>query len=109
MFNITNNLYTYEEAPYVCKALNARLANYDEIEQSYESGAEWCNYGWSEGQMAFFPTQKDTWEKLQANEESKNACGRPGVNGGYMGNPKLKFGVNCFGVKPVAKEFFRVL
>ena len=37
--------------------------------------------------MAFFPTQKDTWEKLQANEESKNTCGRPGVNGGYMGNP----------------------
>lgn len=104
VFNITNNLYSYEEAPYVCKALNARLANYDEIEQSYENGGEWCNYGWSEGQMAFFPTQKDTWEKLQANEESKNACGRPGVNGGYMGNPKLKFGVNCFGVKPVAKE-----
>ena len=37
VFNISNNLYTYEEAPYVCKALNARLANYDEIEQSYEA------------------------------------------------------------------------
>ena len=27
-------------------------------------------------------------------------CGRPGINGGYMANPNLKFGVNCYGDKP---------
>jgi hypothetical protein len=26
-------------------------------------------------------------------------CGRPGVNGGYF-DPTMKFGVNCYGVKP---------
>ena len=104
VFNISNNLYTYEEAGYMCQGLGARLATYDEIEKAYNAGAEWCNYGWSEDQMAYFPTQKETWRKLQSSEEHKNDCGRPGINGGYMANPNLKFGVNCFGVKPEATQ-----
>lgn len=100
VYNISNNLYTYEEAPHVCQAFNGRLATYDEIEEAYNNGAEWCNYGWSQDQMAYFPTQKDTWSKMQIHKESKNACGRPGINGGYMANPNLKFGVNCYGIKP---------
>ena len=27
-------------------------------------------------------------------------CGRPGINGGYIKNPNVKFGVNCYGIKP---------
>ena len=100
VFNIGNNIYTYNNAEEVCKAHGARLATYDEIENSYNNGAEWCNYGWSEGQMAYFPTQKSTWNELQKDDRLKNACGRPGVNGGYMLNPNIKFGANCFGVKP---------
>lgn len=104
VFNIGNNLYTYDDAQAVCKAFGARLATYGEIEQSYNDGAEWCNYGWSEDQMAFFPTQKETWDKLQKMEGHKNDCGRPGVNGGYMANPEIKFGANCFGKRPKAKD-----
>ena len=104
VFNISNNLYTYDDAQAICKSYGARLASYDDIEQSYNDGAEWCNYGWSDKQMAFFPTQKSTWNKLQKNEKTKNNCGRPGINGGYMANPYLKFGVNCFGQKPAASE-----
>lgn len=100
VFNISNNLYTYDDAQAVCAAYGARLANYDEIEDAYDNGADWCNYGWSDGQMAFFPTQKETWTKLQKNPKRKNDCGRPGVNGGYMANPYLKFGVNCYGKRP---------
>ena len=100
VFNVSNNLYTYEEAPYVCQALGGRLASYDEIEEAYNKGGEWCNYGWSQDQMAYFPTQKETWNLLQSNEDYKNACGRPGINGGYIDNPRVKFGVNCFGIKP---------
>jgi len=66
VFNISNNLYTYEDAGIACEALGAQLANYDQIEESYENGAEWTSYGWSEGQHAYFPTQKKTWEKLQS-------------------------------------------
>lgn len=100
VFNISNNIYNYEDAKTVCSVYGARLASYDEIEDTYKNGGEWCNYGWSDNQMAFFPTQKSTWDKLQINPKTKNNCGRPGINGGYMGNPKLKFGVNCYGIKP---------
>jgi hypothetical protein len=100
VFNISNNIYTYDDAKAVCKVYGAKLATYDQLEDAYDNGAEWCNYGWSDGQMAYFPTQKSTWSKLQKDEKRKNNCGRPGINGGYMGNPSLKFGVNCFGKKP---------
>lgn len=102
VFNVSNNLYTYEDAQAVCKAYGADLATYDQIENAYNDGAEWCNYGWSDGQMIYFPTQKGTWQKLQSDPKRKNNCGRPGINGGYMANPYIKFGVNCFGKKPKA-------
>ena len=76
------------------------MATYDQIEASYKNGGEWCNYGWSEGQMAYFPTQKDTWNSLQENPDTKNVCGRPGINGGYIDNPYIHFGANCYGIKP---------
>jgi hypothetical protein len=100
VFNISNNLYTYDDAQAICRAYDSRLANYDEIESAYQNGAEWCNYGWSADQMAFFPTQKKTWDDLQKSKKHKNSCGRPGVNGGFFKNPNVRFGVNCFGIKP---------
>jgi len=104
VFNVSNNLYSFDDAPHVCSALGARLASYDEIEDAYNKGADWCSYGWSQNQMGFFPTQKDTWQKLQSNNAMKNSCGRPGVNGGYIPNNKMKLGVNCYGIKPQASE-----
>jgi hypothetical protein len=100
VFNIPGNYYTYDESNMLCKAYNARLATYDEVEQSYNSGADWCNYGWSDKQLALFPTQKSTYNKLQKIEGHQQDCGRPGVNGGFIANPNVKFGVNCFGKKP---------
>lgn len=100
VFNIPNNDFVYEDAKAICKAYGARLATYDEVEQAYNEGGEWCNYGWSDGQMALFPTQKRTFDKLQTIEGHEHDCGRPGVNGGYMANPHLRFGVNCYGYKP---------
>ena len=104
VFNVSNNLYTYEDAQAICTAYDAKLATYDQIEAAYADGAEWCNYGWSDGQMIFFPTQKSTWDKLQKTDDHKNDCGRPGVNGGYIANPYAKFGVNCYGKKPKASD-----
>lgn len=100
VFNVSNNLYTYEEAQKVCSAFDASLATYDQIEGAYDHGAEWCNYGWSDGQMAYYPTQKHTWEALQDNPNTKHICGRPGINGGFIDNPYVRFGANCYGVKP---------
>jgi hypothetical protein len=100
VFNISNNLYTFDDAQSICSSYGAKLANYDQMEEAYRNGAEWCNYGWSAGQMAFFPTQKSTWKALQETDKNKNDCGRPGINGGYFANPNIRFGVNCFGKKP---------
>jgi hypothetical protein len=100
VFNIPNNDYIYPDAKALCSAYGARLATYKEVEDSYNDGGEWCNYGWSDGQMALFPTQQKTFDKLQTIDGHENDCGRPGVNGGYIANPKVKFGVNCYGYKP---------
>jgi len=134
VFNVSNNRYTYEDAQAICKAYDSTLATYDQVEKAYNNGAEWCNYGWSAGQMILFPTQKATWEKLQKADENKgcasnptgqqnshsaghrppkatshkNDCGRPGVNGGYIANPYVRFGVNCFGKKPAATDADKV-
>jgi hypothetical protein len=104
VFNISNNLYTYDDSQAICAAYGAKLATYDQIEDTYNKGGEWCNYGWSDGQMIFFPTQKSTWNKLQTDPKNKNNCGRPGINGGFIANPYMKFGVNCYGTKPTATQ-----
>jgi len=101
VFNVSRNVYTYSDASAVCSAFDADLATYDQVKDAYEKGADWCNYGWVKGQMAVFPTQKETFEKLQKGAAAyRNACGQPGVNGGYFDNPDLRFGVNCFGQRP---------
>jgi hypothetical protein len=100
VFNIPGNDYIYPDAKALCSAYGARLATYKEVEEAYKDGGEWCNYGWSDGQMALFPTQQKTFDDLQQIEGHENDCGRPGVNGGYIANPKVKFGVNCYGYKP---------
>jgi hypothetical protein len=104
VFNIPGNDYVYPDAKALCSAYGARLATYEEIEETYNDGGEWCNYGWSEGQMALFPTQQKTFNKLQKIEGHENDCGRPGVNGGYISNPAIRFGVNCYGYKPRMTE-----
>jgi hypothetical protein len=105
VFNIPGNYYTYEQSKAVCEAYDADLATYDQVEKAYNAGGEWCNYGWSEGQMALFPTQQASYDKLQKIEGHEHDCGRPGVNGGYIANPNVKFGVNCYGKKPAQTQY----
>lgn len=105
VFNVSRNIYTYEDAAPLCKAMGAELATYDQVLEAYKKGADWCNYGWVKGQMAIFPTQEGTWQKLQKGPPAyRFSCGKPGVNGGYFDNPELTFGVNCFGNRPMQNE-----
>lgn len=104
VFNIPGNKYTYEEAETLCKAYGADLASYSQLENAYKDGGEWCNYGWSKDQLALFPTQKSTYDKLQTVKGHENDCGRPGINGGYMANPNNRYGVNCYGKKPAITD-----
>jgi len=105
VFNVSKNIYTYNDAMAVCSAFDSKLADYNQIQDAYNDGGEWCNYGWSKDQMALYPTQQSIWDKLQNGPSTyKNACGHVGINGGYFENPNLKFGVNCYGHKPVQSE-----
>lgn len=101
VFYVANNIFTYDQAPAVCKAYGAELADYSQVEDAYNRGAEWCGYGWTAGGVALFPTQESTWRKLQLEVDpaKRIACGRPGINGGYF-DPATKFGVNCYGIRP---------
>jgi hypothetical protein len=85
VFNISSNRYTYNDAEPLCKALGAELATYDQVKDAWTKGADWCNYGWVKGQMAVYPTSEETYQKTQGgSEEGRQACGRPGINGGYF-------------------------
>jgi len=101
VFHVSDNTYSYDDAPAVCAAYGGELASYDQLIEAHSQGAEWCGYGWSAAGMALYPTQAATWEALQRDpkEAKRTACGHPGVNGGYF-DPRLKFGVNCYGHKP---------
>lgn len=100
VFHVPGNEYSYEQSKAICAAYGGRLANYNEISDAYEDGADWCSYGWSDNQMALFPTQEEKWQKLQKIKGHENDCGRPGINGGFIANPNAKFGINCYGYKP---------
>ena len=103
MFHIANQDYTYPQAKCKCEAYNAKLATKNQVIDAYNKGANWCNYGWSEGQSAYYPIQKCYWDKLQEHhtkDKPNKKCGNPGVNGGFFASPHIKFGANCFGIKP---------
>jgi hypothetical protein len=105
VFNIVQDKYTYSDAEPLCKAFGAELATYDQVKEAWNKGADWCNYGWVKGQAAVYPTQEETYKKLQAGPESqRGSCGIPGINGGYFDNPELRFGVNCYGSKPAESD-----
>jgi len=106
VFNVSENRYTFSDAEPLCKALGAELATYDQVKQAWDQGADWCNYGWVKGQGAIYPTQQSTFDSLQTgtSDDERLACGTVGVNGGFMDDPDLRFGVNCYGDKPVESE-----
>jgi Extracellular link domain len=108
VFNISENKYTYNDAEPLCRAFGAELATYEQVKDAWKSGADWCNYGWVKGQAAVYPTQQDSWDKLQSGtDDERLQCGMPGVNGGFFQNPELRFGVNCYGDKPGETEHDR--
>ena len=100
VFHVPGNKYGYEDGKAICKAYGGRLATWKELDNAFKKGADWCSFGWSDGQMALYPTQYDKWARLQKIEGHEHDCGRPGINGGYIANPNVRFGVNCYGYKP---------
>jgi hypothetical protein len=101
VYHVAKPRVKYEKARDVCEQLGGKLADYDQVLHAYQHGGEWCNHGWSKEQLALYPTQRKTWEKIQnaKNPEEREMCGHVGINGGKF-DKDMKFGVNCYGVKP---------
>lgn len=105
VFHIANQDYTYDQSKCKCESYGGRLATKNEVTDAYNNGANWCTYGWTDNQSAYYPVQKCDWDTIQKDNErlpdkNKKYCGMPGLNGGYFANTQIKFGVNCYGVKP---------
>lgn len=96
VFHINDQVYTYPEAFEKCKAYGAELASYQQLVDAYNNNASWPSYGWSKGQNAFYPIQPCDYVKMRRRGIN---VGPPGVNGGKF-KPYLRFGANCFGIKP---------
>jgi hypothetical protein len=58
VFQISNQMYSYDEAKCKCEAYGGRLATKPELTDAYNKGAHWCNYGWIDGGEAYYPVQQ---------------------------------------------------
>ena len=99
VFHISDQIYTYDEAKCKCDSYDVRLATKQELVNAYNKGANWCSYGWCEDGSAYYPVQEDFYQLIQGTPEFRGNCGKPGLNGGVF-NPNMKFGINCYGIKP---------
>jgi hypothetical protein len=104
VFHIYNNTHTYEMAREKCKLYGGRLATESEVKDAYNKGKNWCNYGWSEGQKILYPAQKKSVHLEKTSGTSDTRCLKEGVVGGYYPNTGMRFGVNCYGVRPSEDE-----
>ncbi len=72
VFQISNQTYTYDEAKCKCESYGGRLANKAELTQAYNNGAHWCNYGWIEGNEAYYPVQQCELDRKAKNIKDYN-------------------------------------
>ena len=82
VFHIYGN-YTYSQALEVANILKCELASWSQMKRAYDKGANWCDYGWSKNQEAYFPIQQSYYNSLK---NKATNCGNPGLNGGYFSN-----------------------
>ena len=100
VYHVPGNRFTYHDAKAVCNAFEGELATYDQLRSAQQNGASWCSYGWTKDQLGLYPTSHNHWKKLKEKEGHEYDCGLPGVNGGYVSNPHVRLGSNCYGYKP---------
>ena len=97
VFVVSNNIFSKEDAPKVCRGLfNSDGATKQQLEDGYNNGANWCNYGWTADGNAYYPLQNET--------NTADCMGDKGLNGGKMAH-NYKLGAICYGTKPEDKKY----
>lgn len=100
VFLVKNNIFSKNQGDKVCKALfNSKLATKDQLNDTYNNGANWCNYGWINKSEAYYPLQKDT--------DDTSCLGKKGLNGGLI-EEDLNLGIHCYGVKPSENDYYPI-
>ena len=98
VFHIYNK-YNYLEAREICKIYNGRLANEKDLLNAYNNGANWCSWGWLDGQKIGYPVQDKYWTEME--KKHKGFCGTTaGINKMENIDPLQRYGINCYGIKP---------
>ena len=103
VFNIDQNIFTYDESKVACEALGAQLATKKQMHEAQKDGANWCNNGWVEDQLAMWPIQEGHLKSIKGTK-LEGKCGKSGLNGGYQPDKNLKLSANCYGYRPRPNE-----
>ena len=104
VFNVSQNVFRYDQAEATCSKFNSKLATVEQLKGAYKKGANWCNYGWTQGGFALYPIQPGYFNSIQSNKDCKWKCGsKPGLVGGRM-DSNYTLGVNCYGKPPKGEK-----
>lgn len=91
--------FNYLEAKEICKNYSGRLATENDLLKAFKNGANWCSWGWLEGEKIAYPVQEKFWTKTE--KVHKGFCGpTAGINKIENVDPFKRFGINCYGIKP---------
>ncbi len=86
VYHIFQNAYTFKEAQEECAKRASTLANPNQLQNAYDAGANWCNWGWSTDGDAYMPNRDPKCNK------------KIGLVNARQVDKSMKIGVNCYGV-----------
>lgn len=86
VYHVFQNAYTFKEAQVECAKRAGSLANPNQLQNAYDAGANWCNWGWSTDGDAYMPNRDPKCNKKLGLINAKKV------------DKSMKLGVNCYGV-----------
>lgn len=93
------NKFNYLEAKEICKLYDGRLATEQDLDDAFGHGANWCTWGWLDGEMIGYPVQQKFWSTIE--KKHKGYCGpTAGINKIKNIDPLKQYGITCYGIKP---------
>jgi hypothetical protein len=93
------NKVNYLQAKELCKIYSGRLATKEDLEDAFKDGANWCTWGWLDGEKIGYPVQEKFWTFIE--KRHKGHCGpTAGINIIDNIDPLKVYSVTCYGKKP---------
>jgi hypothetical protein len=97
------NKVNYLQAKELCKLYSGRLATKEDLEEAFKDGANWCTWGWLDGEKIGYPVQEKFWTFIET--KHKGHCGpTAGINIIDNIDPLKVYSVTCYGKKPIKSK-----